>query len=82
MDPAVSSFVLSQPDYKTFIVKLKDMLFFLLPRYRQEGKASLTIGIGCTGGCHRSVAVAEDLRPYLLGTGSVVQVKHRDIVKD
>lgn len=82
LDPAVSSFVLSQPDYKTFIVKLKDLLFFLLPRYRQEGKASLTIGIGCTGGCHRSVAVAEDLRPYLLGTGSVVQVKHRDIVKD
>lgn len=82
LDSEVSSFVLSQPGYKTFIVKLRDLLLFLLPRYRQEGKASLTIGIGCTGGRHRSVAVAEDLRPYLLGTGSSVQVNHRDIDKD
>jgi UPF0042 nucleotide-binding protein len=82
LDPAVSSFVLCQPDYKAFITKLKDLLFFLLQRYRHEGKASLTIGIGCTGGRHRSVAVAEDLGPYLLGTGITVQVKHRDINKD
>jgi len=82
LDPMVSSFVLSQPDYKVFLVKLKDMLFFLIPRYRQEGKTSLTICIGCTGGRHRSVAVAEDLGPYLLGTGCVVQVHHRDIGKD
>jgi UPF0042 nucleotide-binding protein len=82
LDPMVSSFVLSQPDYKAFLVKLKDMLFFLIPRYRQEGKTSLTICIGCTGGRHRSVAVADDLGPYLLGTGCVVQVHHRDIGKD
>ncbi|MDH3453847.1 MAG: RNase adapter RapZ [Desulfuromonadales bacterium] len=82
LDAAVSSFVLSQPDYKTFLVKLKDLLYFLLPRYCQEGKTSLTIAIGCTGGRHRSVAVAEDLGPYLLGTGSAVQVNHRDIDKD
>lgn len=75
----VSSFVLSQPDYQLFLNKLKDLLFFLVPRYRQEGKANLTIGIGCTGGRHRSVAVAEDLGPYLLGMGCVVQVNHRDI---
>jgi len=81
LDPAVSSFVLSQSDYQVFIAKLKDLLLFLLQRYRQEGKASLTIGIGCTGGRHRSVAVAEDLGPYLLGTGIAVQVKHRDINK-
>ncbi len=79
LNSEVSSFVLSQPDYQSFLVKLKDLLFFLLPRYRQEGKTSLTIGIGCTGGRHRSVAVAEDLGPYLLGTGCVVQVNHRDI---
>jgi UPF0042 nucleotide-binding protein len=79
LDPKVSSFVLSQTDYQTFLDKLKDLLFFLMPRYRQEGKTSLTIAIGCTGGRHRSVAVAEDLRPYLLGTGCVVQVNHRDI---
>jgi len=82
LDPDVSSFVLSQPDYKTFLDKLKGLLFFLLPRYRQEGKTSLTIGIGCTGGRHRSVAVAEDLAPYLLGAGFLVQVQHRDINKD
>lgn len=81
LDPEVSNFVLSQADYKLFLVKLKDLLFFLLPRYRQEGKTSLTIGIGCTGGRHRSVAVAEDLRPYLLGSGFVVQVNHRDVNK-
>ena len=82
LDPEVSNYVLSQTDYQTFLVKLKDLLFFLLPRYCQEGKTSLTIGIGCTGGRHRSVAIAEDLGPYLLGTGSVVQVNHRDINKD
>lgn len=79
LDREVSSYVLSQSDYQTFLVKLKDLLFFLLPRYRQEGKTSLTICVGCTGGRHRSVAVAEDLRPYLLGTGFPVQVQHRDI---
>ncbi len=79
LDPAVSNFVLNQKSYKTFLAKLKDMLFFLLPLYRQEGKTSLTIAIGCTGGRHRSVAIAEDLAPYLLGTGCAVQVNHRDI---
>jgi UPF0042 nucleotide-binding protein len=82
LDPEVSSYVLGQPDYNEFLDKLKSLLFFLLPRYRQEGKTSLTIGIGCTGGRHRSVAVAEDLGPYLLGTGFVVQIQHRDINKD
>ena len=79
LDSEVSSFVLSQPDYQAFLEKLKSMLLFLLPRYLQEGKTSLTIGIGCTGGRHRSVAIAEDLSPYLMGTGSVVEVSHRDI---
>lgn len=82
LDPAVSRFVLGQPDYKAFLDKLKGLLFFLLPRYRQEGKTSLTIAIGCTGGRHRSVAVAEDLGPYLLGAGFLVQVHHRDIDKE
>ncbi len=82
LDRDVSNFVLSQPDYKIFLDKLKGLLFFLLPRYRQEGKTSLLIAIGCTGGKHRSVAVAEDLGPYLLGAGFVVQVHHRDMDKD
>ncbi len=78
----VSNFVLSQSDYQVFLDKLKNLLFFLLPRYRQEGKTSLTIGIGCTAGRHRSVAVAEDLGPHLLGAGCAVQVHHRDIDKE
>lgn len=81
LDPEVSHFVLSQPDYQSFLDRLKSMLFFLLPRYMQEGKTSLTIGIGCTGGRHRSVAITEDLGPYLLGTGAVVQISHRDVDK-
>jgi UPF0042 nucleotide-binding protein len=81
LDREVSDFVLNQPDYKVFLDKLKGLLFFLLPRYSQEGKTSLTIAIGCTGGRHRSVAVAEDLGPHLLGAGFVVQVHHRDIDK-
>lgn len=79
LDSAVSNFVLSQPDYQSFLTKVKDLLYFLLPRYQQEGKTSLTIGIGCTGGRHRSVAIVEDLRPYLLGAGVFVQTFHRDI---
>lgn len=79
LDPEVSSFVLGQKNYKVFLDKLKDLLFFLLPLYRQEGKTGLSICIGCTGGRHRSVAVAEDLAPYLLGAGCSVQVNHRDI---
>lgn len=80
-DQEVSTFVLNQPDYKVFLDKLKGLLLFLLPRYRQEGKTSLTIAIGCTGGRHRSVAIAEDLAPHLLGAGFAVQVFHRDIDK-
>ena len=79
LDPVVSNFVLNQTDYKLFLVKLKELLLFLVPRYHEEGKTSLTIAIGCTGGRHRSVAIAEDLAPYLMGTGCAVQVNHRDI---
>jgi len=79
LDPDVSNFVLNQTDYQSFLVKLKELLYFLVPRYRDEGKTSLTIAIGCTGGRHRSVAIAMDLAPYLMGTGCAVQVNHRDL---
>lgn len=78
-DPQVSQFVLSQPDCQQFIERVKDLLFFQVPRCRQEGKSSLTIAVGCTGGRHRSVAVVEELRPYLLGTGCAVEINHRDV---
>lgn len=81
LHPDVSGFVLSQAAYQRFADKLVNLLYFLIPAYRSEGKTSLTIAIGCTGGRHRSVAIAEDLRPYLLGTGCAVTVRHRDIDK-
>jgi UPF0042 nucleotide-binding protein len=78
-DPLVSQFVLSQPDCQQFIERVKELLFFQVPRCCQEGKSSLTIAVGCTGGRHRSVAIAEELRPYLLGTGCAVEISHRDV---
>jgi UPF0042 nucleotide-binding protein len=77
-DPQVSQFVLSQPDCQQFMEKVKDLLFFLVPRCLKEGKSALTIAVGCTGGRHRSVALVEELRPYLLGTGCAVEIIHRD----
>jgi UPF0042 nucleotide-binding protein len=55
------------------------MLTFLLPLYDQEGKAYLTIGIGCTGGRHRSVAITEAVAELLRGGGREVNVEHRDV---
>lgn len=78
-DPEVSLFVLSQADCQQFIERVKELLYFQIPRCCKEGKSSLTIAIGCTGGRHRSVAIAEELRPYLLGTGCVVEINHRDV---
>jgi len=79
LDRAVSDYVLSQHDCQEFINKFKELLNYLLPRYQQEGKSSLTICIGCTGGRHRSVAIAEELRPLLLGSGFGVDINHRDV---
>jgi len=78
-DPQVSHFVLSQPDCRQFIERVKELLFFQVPRCCKEGKSALTIAVGCTGGRHRSVAIVEELRPYLLGTGCAVEITHRDV---
>ncbi len=59
--------------------RLRDLCTFLLPLYDGEGKAYVTIGIGCTGGRHRSVAVAEALAADLRGRGREVNVEHRDM---
>jgi UPF0042 nucleotide-binding protein len=79
LDPQVSQFVLTQPDCQQFIGQVKELLFFQVPRCSREGKSALTVAFGCTGGRHRSVAIVEELRPYLLGTGCPVQVSHRDV---
>jgi len=80
-DPAVSQFVLGQSDCQRYLERVKQLLFFQVPRCEQEGKSVLTVAVGCTGGRHRSVAVVEELRPYLLGTGCTVDVNHRDVAQ-
>ena len=79
LDEPVRAYVLGQDAAKAFIDKVVELLELLLPAYRDEGKAYLSIAIGCTGGRHRSVAIAEELRARLTGSGSDVTVAHRDV---
>jgi len=81
-DPRVAAFVLGQPDAKAFLERLVDLLGFLLPRYRAEGKSYLTLAIGCTGGKHRSVAMAGALAERLEQAGQPVRLWHRDVEKE
>jgi len=80
-DPKVRDFVLTDPNAISLLEHLEGLLRFLLPRYQQERRSYLTIGIGCTGGRHRSVAVAGQLHDKLSPMGYQVVVKHRDIEK-
>lgn len=79
LDGDVVSHVEADPDFATFFKGLCDMLLPLLPRYLAEGKSYLTIAIGCTGGRHRSVVVAEKLTRWLSENGIAAQVRHHDI---
>jgi RNase adapter protein RapZ len=79
--PKVVEFLDKEKDVRETICKFTDLLNYLLPFYRQEGKSYLTIGIGCTGGKHRSVRVAEALASILKKNGYEVIVSHRDIAK-
>ncbi|HXW33582.1 MAG TPA: RNase adapter RapZ, partial [Acidimicrobiales bacterium] len=78
-DEAVRDFVLSQPETKQFLEKLDDLLETLLPAYAREGKSYLTISMGCTGGRHRSVVLADELARRLESDGGGIAVFHRDI---
>ena len=80
-DPAVADYVLSSPLAVAFLERLRDLLAFLLPLYEEEGKAYLTVGVGCTGGRHRSVAVANRLAAELRNRGRDVNLAHRDVEK-
>ena len=79
LDADVCDFVLGHPVTQTFLVKCMDMLTFLLPNYIAEGKHRLVIAVGCTGGAHRSVAIAEYLCRQLQAQGRHVSVTHRDL---
>lgn len=78
-DKMVMDYILKFMETKAFLEKLRDFLKFLIPMYEKEGKSYLTIGIGCTGGRHRSVAVSEILKDYLKMNGYSINIRHRDI---
>jgi UPF0042 nucleotide-binding protein len=79
LDAPVRDYVFQHDEAGEFLAKTTDMLDFLLPHYEAEGKSYLTIGVGCTGGRHRSVALAEAIGAHLRETGVETSVHHRDI---
>jgi len=81
-DPRVSEWVLARPQTQEFLEHLEALLVFLLPQYKAEGKSYLTVSLGCTGGRHRSVALAEELSKRLTARHRArVKVTHRDVDK-
>jgi UPF0042 nucleotide-binding protein len=81
-DREVNQFVMESSAAIEFINKLEDMLLFLIPNYITEGKNQLVIGIGCTGGKHRSVTIANELASRINNTEYALKVEHRDIEKE
>ena len=81
-DEPVAQYVKNCEEYDSFLNKLTDMISFLLPQYQKEGKNQLVISVGCTGGKHRSVTVANALHKELSELPYTVRLFHRDIAKD
>jgi RNase adapter protein RapZ len=81
MDAPVRDYVLGNPDAVLFKAKLLDLLDMLLPAYVKEGKSYLSVAVGCTGGQHRSVAMAEEVGRVITEWGYPTVVRHRDITK-
>lgn len=81
-DKCVSDYVMSYPQSVTFLKKLQEMITFLLPHYIEEGKSQLVIAIGCTGGQHRSVTIANELYKYLKKNNHNVFLRHREQEKN
>lgn len=82
IDPEVREYVESQALTREFISRISDLLLFLLPNYVREGKSYLTIAIGCTGGRHRSVALAEHIGDFLDEEGFKTKIIHRDLQRN
>lgn len=81
-EEAVANFVKADAGFDPFVEKVEDLLRFLLPKYRDEGKSYLTLAFGCTGGKHRSVAITETMAARLKLEGIAVNVYHREIAGD
>ena len=77
----VRQYLEEQPEYGDRVDRLTDMLLWLLPKYRREHRSYLTVAVGCTGGTHRSVYMAEELGSLLRKRGFQPMVKHRDLGK-
>jgi len=77
-NPQVARYILSFPQTKEFIARISELLVYLIPHYIREGKSYLTIAFGCTGGKHRSVLIAEEVKKRLAKAGHNVKVVHRD----
>lgn len=81
LDDGVREYVFRGGQAEEFLTKLEDMLDYLLPRYVQEGKTALVVAVGCTGGHHRSVAIAHEVAEHVRGQGYAVAENHRDIAR-
>ncbi|HEY6253682.1 MAG TPA: RNase adapter RapZ, partial [Candidatus Angelobacter sp.] len=79
--PQVAKYIRSFPQTQEFIDRISELLVYLIPHYVREGKSYLTIAFGCTGGQHRSVMIAEDVKKRLAKAGYKVKVTHRDCPK-
>lgn len=81
MTPEVAEYIAKWPVTQQFLQKLDDMISFLVPQYKKEGKSQLVIAIGCTGGMHRSVYVANHIFELLKKKGHMVNMEHRDMIR-
>jgi RNase adapter protein RapZ len=81
-DPRVRQFIIEHAESREMLRRLEDFLGFVLPAYQREGKAYLTVAVGCTGGRHRSVALVEELKGFLDRLGLAGSVIHRDIDRE
>jgi UPF0042 nucleotide-binding protein len=81
-DEAIQNFVMKYDEAEKFLDKIADLLEFLIPNYINEGKNGLVVGIGCTGGKHRSVTLANELYKELQSLPYSSRIEHRDIEKD
>ncbi len=81
LEPGVRDYVFDSRQTAEFLEKLEDLIAFLLPNYREEGKSTLIIAVGCTGGRHRSVAVTHALAEYIRSLGYHVSETHRDMTR-
>jgi RNase adapter protein RapZ len=82
LDREVTDYLEAIPDYREFLARIVDLVAFLIPRYIHEGKSYLTVAIGCTGGRHRSVAMAEAVSQSLRDRGYEVKASHRDLERE